>query len=314
MRRLPGPRRASARPRITLLGLALAVLGLLLLAGCGASGLSSGITPLPTVNPGAGTGTAGPTTTPGQSSYAYLYSRIDYPLQIAVGASDQVTLLLSTQSAILTATPAPGSGVTTVGGPIPLPTNPQDYQDIGVSVETAAPPNPAIVWQLLSAPRHSLLVPVTSPGEHSHQYLTSVPFRWQVHAAGAGANSITIILHLYFVYLDGTEQQGTIQTTQAPIPIEAVAPTPLNTTPLPEFKLPIAGLTWVVGLLAALRFLLGIIKGVSDVVEPARDAAHVARAVHQRVAQHMSERQDAATTQPSNPGGMPYRDDSQWRV
>jgi len=287
-----------------------------LLVGCGASGgFTLPVTPRPTYTEPAGpTGSPATTTAvPGQSSYAYLYSRVDYPLQLAVGASDQVTLLLSTESAILSVTPAPGSGAATVGSPIPLPTDLQDYQDIGVSVETAAPPNEPIVWQLLSAPHHSLLVTVGAAGAQTREYLTSVPFRWQVRAEAAGSNTVTIILHLYFVYLDGSQQQGTIQTTQAPIPIVAVAPTPLNSSPLPELKLPIAGLTWALGLLAALRFVLGLIKSVSEVAEPARDAAHVARAAQRKVVQRRRERQDAARTQPAKPGTPPYRDDGGWR-
>lgn len=267
------------------------LLGVLALAACGAGArVTIPSSPAPTATqPVTGTATGGPggtstpagTVTPGPgglSSYAYLYSRVDYPLQIPVGSDDTVTLTLSPQAVILSTGAHPGGGVTTVGAPIPLPTDLQDYQDIAAEAAAqSAAGNGPLVWQLTSAPRQSLLA-----ADHQ-QYAAAVTFQWQVHAATAGQNVATIVLSLYYVYLDGSQQTGTIEVTAAPIPIVAVQPTAANSMLLP-FKLPIVGLSGLAGMLAFIRFLWDIFTRIDDTISPARDAAHVAGTVRARAA------------------------------
>jgi len=253
--------------------------GALALAACGAYS-STGI---PHVTPTAGSSTPGVTQTPGVRAYAYLFSRVDYPLQIPVNDSDTVTLTLSPNSNILTVTPVPGSGTASVGNPIPLPTDVRDYQDVGAAVDTVSSSQSAtspIVWQLISAPRQSLLTPATAGTARG--YRSSVQFQWHVQAVAAGQNLIQITLHLYFVYLDGSEHDGSIDITQTPIPMVAVTPTPLNTT-LPPLRLPVAGLTWLAGIIAAIRFIWGAIHTVHDIADPVKDIAHAAQAVQSRL-------------------------------
>ena len=91
-----------------------------------------------------------------------------------------------------------------------------------------------------------------------------------------------VVLHLIYVYLDGSEHDGTVEVSQAPIPIVAVQPTVANTT-LPQFKLPIAGLSGLAGVIALLRFIYTALKTINDVTEPVKDAAKVASAVRGRV-------------------------------
>lgn len=278
-------RRSAGRGGIhslpSMLCLGLMASALLMLAACGASAPMGGIkTPPPThpvpteqatIRP-----TAGEPTPPAQVSYAYLYSRIDYPLQVKVDGGDTVTLTLSPHSSILTVAPAAGSGATTVGAPIALPTDLQDYNDIGASVDTISNGSSPIAWQLVSAPRLSLL---NNPAIAPRAYLDSVAFRWRVQAVSAGENTVKLLLRIYYVYLDGSEHDGTIEVSQSAIPMVAVAASPL-TTLLASFKLPLAGLSWLAGIIAIIRFFYGALKAVSDVTEPVKDAAHVARAVH----------------------------------
>ncbi|HEX8036062.1 MAG TPA: hypothetical protein VF510_19550 [Ktedonobacterales bacterium] len=269
--------------------LGLMATALLVLAACGASS-PTGVTwtppptrPVPTTQgtrqPTAGESTPPGSTPPAQVSYAYLYSRIDYPLQVKVDAGDTVTLTLSPHSSILTVGAAPGSGTTTVGAPISLPTDLQDYNDIGASADTVSNGNSPIAWQLISAPRQSLL---NNQAITPRAYLDSVTFRWQVQAVAAGENTVEILLRIYYVYLDGSEHDGSVQVSQAAIPMVAVAASPLNAL-LASFKLPLAGLSWLAGIIAIIRFFYGVFKAVSDVTEPVKDAAHVARAVHGRL-------------------------------
>lgn len=275
---------AGRRTRLIVIA-GILLIGLLALAACGAGATEptghsptqpvSGTPTLPqaTSTP-AGTGTPG---AGGQSSYAYLYSRVDYPLQIPVGSDDIVTLTLSPQAVILTTGARPGGGVATVGAPIPLPTDLQDYQDIAAeaaaqSTGTGGP----VAWQLTSAPRQSLLT-------DAHQYASSVIFQWQVHASAAGQNTANIVVSLFYVYLDGSQRAGTIEVTAAPMPILAVQPTPTNSSLLP-FKLPIAGLSGLAGVIAAIRFLWDIFTRIDDTIGSARDAAHAAGTVRSKVA------------------------------
>lgn len=282
--------------------LGLMATALLVLAACGSSS-NPGIVqetppptrPIPTgqetrqptaaesTPPGPGSTPPGPgSTPPAQVSYAYLYSRIDYPLQVKVDAGDTVTLTLSPHSSILTVGAAPGSGTTTVGAPISLPTDLQDYNDIGATADTISNGNSPITWQLVSAPRQSLL---NNQAITPRAYLDSVTFRWQVQAVSAGANTVGILLRIYYVYLDGSEHDGTVQVSQSAIPMVAVAASPLNAL-LASFKLPLAGLSWLAGIFAIIRFFYGAFKAVNDVTEPVKDAAHVARVVHGRLSRN----------------------------
>lgn len=284
----PAPVRADAagRPPLGVLA-ALAVLALLLaLAGCGGASGTTGVNPRPvaTATPGGSQSTPGATGTPAVTRHAYLFSRVEYPLQIEVAKSDNVTLTLAPSGDILTVTPAPGNGVATVGEPIPLPTDLENYQDVGAAVETQATDSGPVVWQLTGPQRQSLLAPAAAgAAPASRQYASQVTFTWQVRAVAAGQNTARIVLQLYFVYLDGTQQSGAIEVSRAPIPLVAVAPTPLNTT-LPPLKLPLTGLTWLAGFLAVLRFLYGAYKTINDVAEPVRDAVKVAGAIQTRMA------------------------------
>ncbi|HEU5347129.1 MAG TPA: hypothetical protein VFU63_00825, partial [Ktedonobacterales bacterium] len=223
-------------------------------------------------------------------AYAYLYSRIDYPLQLAVNAGGTVTLTLSPQQNLLIATPDTGSGVATVGEPMPLPTRPQDYSDIGVSVDTDSQGNGAVVWQLISVPRRSLLTPAfTGP---ARRYLDSVIFRWHVQAVAPGQNLVRIVLHLYYIYLDGSEHDGTIEVSATPTPILAVQPSIADTTLptwlpswLPAWRLPLAGLSGLAGLLGVIRFVWDVIHNAKEAKETADSAARAAAAIHARVTQ-----------------------------
>lgn len=264
------PCAAVRRQNLRILAAAVVMLGLpvalLILAGCGRASSPSGTehyTPPPGV----------------QQPHAYLYSRVDYPLQIPVNQSDTVTLTLSPQSNILEVTPSAGQGQATVGEPIPLPTDLRGYQDVGARVDTSG--TGPILWQLTSPIQQSLLTPAT-PGAARH-YLDEVDFTWHVQAISGGQNLVKITLHLYYVYLDGSEKDGSIQVSQAPIPIQAVAATPANTF-LPNIKLPIAGLSGLAGIFAFFRFIWGAYKAVDDVTQPARDAIEVASKVRARMA------------------------------
>ena len=224
----------------------------------------------------------GPGVTPtngAQSTYAYLYSRIDYPLQVPINSTDTVTLSLSPLSDILTVAPTAGTGTTTFSEPIPLPTDLQDYQDIGASVDTRQPSGSApLAWQLVSAPRQSLLIPA---GAGVRAYANDVTFKWQVRAVSAGQNTTQIELTLYYVYLDGSEHDGTVMVSQSPIPVVAVNVSAINKS-LPPLRLPIAGLTGLAGVFAFFRFLWGAYRTMKDAADTGRDAAKVARTVQRR--------------------------------
>lgn len=262
---------------------ALLLAALALLAACGGTAPSATFTPHP-----------GGTATGSTSAYAYLYSRIDYPLELAVNASGTVTLTLSPQSNLLIATPGAGSGVGVVGEPIPLPTRLSDYNDIGASVDTESSGVSPVVWQLTSAPRQSLLTP-GGPGA-ARAYLTSVAFTWRVEAVATGQNLVRIMLHLYYIYLDGSEHDGAIQVSAAPTAIIATQ-TALVSTSLPtwlpswllawlsSWRLPLAGLSGLAGLLGVVRFLWEAIQNARDARETAAGAAKAAVAIRTRVSQ-----------------------------
>lgn len=260
-----------------IIALSLLLAGLLALAACGgkySAGQQHFNTP-----PATSAATASPGA---QSSYAYLYSRIDYPLQIPVNGSDTVTLTLSPFSGLLTVAPTAGTGSTTFSQPIPLPTDLQDYQDIGASVDTLQPPGTSpLAWQLTSAPRQSLLTP---SGSGTREYLDTVTFTWDVRAVSAGENTTQIEMTIYYVYLDGSEHDGTLQVSQSPIPVVSVSVSAVRKT-LPPLRLPIAGLTGLAGVLAFLRFFWGAYRTVKDATDTGRDAAKVARTIQRRVGQ-----------------------------
>lgn len=278
-------RRSGIRSSLIAICLGMVALVSLILAACGATGPARvGETPVPggqlTQQPGGNpTVTVAQSTPPPQVSYAYLYSRVDYPLQVKVDGGDTVTLTLSPYSSILTVASTPGSGTGTVGSPILLPTDLQNYDDIGASVDTVSNGSGPITWQLISAPRQTLL---NNPTFAPREYLDSVTFRWQVQAVSAGQNTVEILLRIYYVYLDGSEHDGTTQVSQSAIPMVAVAASPVDSL-LASFKLPLAGLSWLAGIIAIIRFFYGALKTVTDVAEPVKDAAHVARAVHGRL-------------------------------
>jgi len=273
-RRIPRSRIAGIVGGLSLLA------ALALLAACGSSS-SGSINVQPT-----GTTTSG--------AYAYLYSRIDYPLQLAVDAGSTVTLTLSPHENLLIATPSAGSGVGTVGEPIPLPTRLSDYSDIGASVDTDSLGNGPVVWQLVSAPRQSLLAPGGVGAARS--YLDHVAFRWLVQAVAPGQNLVRIILHLYYIYLDGSEHDGTIEISASPTPIVAIQPAIANTTlpawlpswltaQLSTWRLPLAGLSGLAGLLGVIRFVWDLFQNAKDAKETAESAARAASAIHARVSQ-----------------------------
>lgn len=263
---------------------------LALLAACGAGNTSS-------INPGSSPGVTpqpGGTVTGPAPAYAYLYSRIDYPLEVLVNAGSDVTLTLSPQDNLLMATPGLGSGVGTIGEPIPLPTQLSDYNDIGASVDTVSSGNSPVVWQLVSAPRQSLLTPGGPDTQRS--YLESVAFTWRVEAVAPGQNLVRIMLHLYYVYLDGSEHDGAIEVSSSPTPIVAVQAAIANTSlptwlpswltdQLTEWRLPLAGLSGLAGLLGVIRFVWDLFQNARDAKEVAEGAAKAAAAIHTRVNQ-----------------------------
>jgi hypothetical protein len=254
---------------------ALLVLLLAFLVGCGASNPETVAQhPTPTR---AATATSAPqpsvTATTSASAFAYLYSRVDYPLQVPVNAGDTVTLTLSPYSSILTLTPATGTGSATIGEPIPLPTDPQDYQDIAASVEADTPKANPLVWQLTSPVRQSLLLPTSGGG--LREYASAVTFTWHVQAMATGENQALITLHLIYVYLDGSEHEGAIQVSQSPLPIVAVPAAPVSANLL-VLKLPLVSLSGLAGLLGALRFVWGLLQNAKDAKETVETAAKVA--------------------------------------
>lgn len=285
IRRMPARQRTSptapARARLLLLGAAGGLFALLGLAACGSVASPGGYPRVTATPPNGNTGTPGSTGTPSTQpqSYAYLYSRIDYPMQVPVNASDLVTLTLSTDSAMLSVTPGPGSGTGALTQPIPLPTDLGNYADIGASVDTVTPTGAGpIAWALISAPRQSLLEGAAG----ADRRYRDATFQWRVTASAPGQNTVNVTLYLYYVYLDGSEHDGTIQISQAPIPMVAVDPTPVNTT-LPPLRLPLAGLTGLAGIVAVVRFVAGAIRTYHDITDPVKDVATAAHVLHSRL-------------------------------
>jgi hypothetical protein len=209
--------------------------------------------------------------------YAYLYSGIDYPLQIAVASGDTVTLTLSLNSNLAATAPGQGQGKATEQ-PIPLPTNLAAYRDIAVaaSATTSGP----IVWQLTSAPRQSLLSPLAA--NTPRYYLPSVRFTWHVVATVAGANTAQIDLTLFFVYLNGATRAGDIVLTPTPVPILAVAANPLLDW-LAQIKLPFVSLTTLAGVIGLFRFVQGAVQTAHDTVDTVKKTVEVAGKMGERL-------------------------------
>lgn len=270
------PRRV---PSTKLIVVSLGTLVLLALAACGGSfTVRPGYTP--TLAGATPTEGAQFTATPGPTRFAYLYSRIDYPLEVAISSGDTVTLTLSPRSSILTVTPAPGQGTGTVGTPIPLPTDTQDYQDIAASVDTQTTDTGAFTWALVSPGRQSLLTAGTIGT--ARDYMDSVVFKWHVQAVSEGQNTARIVLHLIYVYLDGSEHDGSIEVSQAPIPMVAVQASTLSIA-LAQIRLPIVGVSGFAGIIALLRYIYNALKTVSDMTGQVKGAVKVAQAVKGRV-------------------------------
>ncbi|MGH2517048.1 MAG: hypothetical protein ACRDHP_15470, partial [Ktedonobacterales bacterium] len=190
---------------------------------------------------------------------------------------------------------------------IPLQTDLALYNDIGAEADTVDTAKSPVVWQLQSAPRQSLLTPA---GVTPRQY-QPIEFHWHVQATGTGENSINIVLRLYYVYLDGSEHDGTVQITQQPIPILAVQPSPISNS-LPSLKLPLAGATWLAGFIAALRFIWKAFQTINNVTEPVKQAAEVAIAVKKHVAGgDKPEQKQPASQQRSYPN--PWAQSGTWQ-
>jgi hypothetical protein len=207
--------------------------------------------------------------------YAYLYSGIDYPLQIPVNGSDTVTLTLSPNSNLVATAPGKGQGKASAE-PIPLPIDLRSYQDIATSAEVAN--TGPVVWQLTSASRQSLLTPVAAGV--SRRYVDLVTFTWHVQATAAGTNTAQIILHLYYVYTNGASHAGTVLLTPAAVPIVAVDNSPL-TAWLAQVKLPFASLTSLAGIIGLFRFVQGIAQTAGNTVETVKKTVEVAGKVQQ---------------------------------
>ena len=87
-------------------------------------------------------------------------------------------------------------------------------------MDTQATDTGAFTWALISPERQSLLTAGTIGT--ARDYMDSVVFKWHVQAVSEGQNTARIVLHLIYVYLDGSEHDGSIEVSQAPIPMVAV--------------------------------------------------------------------------------------------
>ncbi len=169
-------------------------------------------------------------------------------------------------------TPVAGKGQTPAVAPIALPTDLQDYQEIDVSAATETDGTSPIVWQETSALRQALLpAPVTGV---ARQYVEQLAFNWHVQAVAAGQNLTRLVLQLTYVYLDGSEHDGSAEVGQAPIPMVAVQPTAANTW-LAEIKIPAIGLPMIVGLWGVIQFLWNLYQAGQQAAEAAKKAREV---------------------------------------
>ncbi len=246
-----------SRRTLMLLGLGALAVGAILLAGCGGSETITGNNPI-------------------SASNVFLYSNVDYPLNIPVGSSDTVTLNLSLDDDILYVTPTAGHGQTPVGQPIPLPADVQNYKEIDVQASAqSAAPGP-LVWQLTSPIQQTLLkqpVPSIDRADLKARYASSLQFQWRVQAVSAGQNTAKIALQITYVYTDGRQLPGTAELTQTPIPIVAVQPPPASNSWLPNFKLPVTLAAGFAGFFGFVQFLWNLYQAGRD----AREAYQLAR-------------------------------------
>lgn len=280
-------RRSSGRlaaPFLPVLALCIAfVSAVVLLAACGPY-IS---TPFPTPTP--------------STSYVYFYSRVDYPLELEVnGASDIVTLQLSFEKNILLVTPAPGSGVTQISTlPFSLPTDLTPYQDISAQADTTASSQDSpVLWQLVSPPLQSLLLPPT-PGT-PREYVSSVSFRWRVSALHAGANVVKLTLAITYTLQSGTQEQGQIEVTPDPIPIRAVDPPPIII--LDNVRFEVVGLVSLVGLGSILGFVWNIYSLIAKVVSVLAAIRKLfSRLFHRRRHKHRRTRSLSQSSRPTSP-------------
>lgn len=227
--------RRMRRARVGALALALVVLALVVV-GCA----------------GDGTNGAGP-------GGAALVAQVDYPAQVPVGTTDEVTLTLTPQARPGHATTGGNADGGVAAGMIALPADPENYLDIGIAADAMGDGISPLAWELTTPYRQSLLG-TSSDGRHGY---VPVTFHWRVTALDAGRNTQKIVLGVYYIYRDGSEHGGTVQLTGTPIPIRAVAATLLNTT-LPPWRWPIAGAALLLAALAFLRFWWGVVRALAD--------------------------------------------------
>lgn len=247
-------------------------------------------TPTPTPTP-APTVTATPTATPlptataiptpNTSTNTYLYSRVDYPVEIPVGESDTVALSFSIQGNLLTATPLPisngGNATGSQAGQsvIALPTDLEHYRDITLVASTFDPMgNSPVVWQLTEAPSQTLL---SSGGLRTYRSL--VTFHWRVQALTPGQNTTQLTFVIDYVYLDGSHYTAPPNAIAAP-PLVSITATFANTV-LPQLKLPVGIASFLAAVIAVYLFIQSLsqtganiattMRGIGDAVNWVRN-------------------------------------------
>jgi hypothetical protein len=115
-----------------------------------------------------------------------------------------------------------------------------------------------------------------------------------VEAVAPGQNLVRIVLHLYYIYLDGSEHDGTIEVSSLPTPIVAIQSAIVNTTlptwlpswltdQLTTWRIPLAGLSGLAGLLGVIRFLWDLFQNAKDAKDAAQGAAKAAVALQRRM-------------------------------
>jgi len=133
-----------------------------------------------------------------------------------------------------------------------LPTDLEHFSDIALTVTTRSPNSP-FVWQLMSAPRQTLLTDTSL-----RAYRSLVTFQWNVRALAAGENTTEISFYIDYAYLDGTHYTAPTEYIGA-APVIAVRPTPANTI-LPQIKFPVGAAS----LLAAAFALFLFVRSITD--------------------------------------------------
>ncbi len=195
---------------------------------------------------GAGSSVSGP-------RGADLTAQVDYAAQVTVGTTDQVTLTLTPRAH------ANGAASGAAAGTITLPSDPATYTDIGVSADAVGNGGSALAWELITPYRQSVLGAATGG---AREYVP-VTFRWRVTALGTGRSTQRIVLGVYYTYRDGSEHDGTVDLTAAPVPIRGVGATVLNSD-LPPLRWPMVGVALLLAALAFLRFGWGMVRALAD--------------------------------------------------